>query len=348
MRDGGTVRSRIQWAVALGGGWVSSHQGRGGGFLGCEGELRAHYKAPLMFAAAGRIAEASRCVAHIRGSLQNEEGELSSAGGGVKSEFSRFARNFANYMDGWVAIGAWMVGEYGFADQICSRLLETRSRSHGAIPTGPEKWVGRLRYDVLTNASIGRACLITGHRSEALELADFLTEVVAGRQPAPERELLMSFDDGWTPMEPRDPSERPYYRFVLAERGERVFCPAFACSFLCEAHSLSGKRAYLDAAESYLRFILSSEEERDGTLANGKSAWAAGSVALAKGDPDVASAARGMIGRVLERQSPKGEFGSRKRDADLPLAQRLETTAEQTAWCTQFLRMEAMGLWEDE
>lgn len=337
---------RIRNAIAHGCGWVAKHQEKGGGFAACADELRAHYKAPLMFVGAGHIEEGLRCISHIRRKLRNAQGELCSRGGDVKSGFARFARNFANYMDGWVAIGAWLLGEYGFADEICARLLETRSPSNNAVPTGPEKWVGALRYDVLTNASIGRAFLITGRRDEALAIADFLSELVGDQhQRDLDSELQMTFDNDWRPVEPLDSSERPYYRFVLGERGERVFCPAFACSFLCEAHEVSKRVAYLDAARLYLRFVTSSIEFREGTLANGKSGWAAGMLALATGDWEAADAARQIAARVLERQTEEGEFASRRREQSIPLARRLETTAEQTVWCTQYLRMHALGLW---
>lgn len=122
----------------------------------------------------------------------------------------------------------------------------------------------------------------------------------------------------------------------------------------------------LRAARGYFEFIIRGPEFRDGTLANGKSGWAAGLLAQATGEPDYVRARDSIVPNVLARQRADGEFvenpayggvgktadhagepaASGNRDGDGPattqgaaqVGRRLERTAEFTTWVAEFLR----------
>ena len=326
-------------AVLRGIEWLIRRQNADGSFADCGNELVSTYKAPLAFAVSGNVEAGIRCLRYIKTNNFNAGGELSSAGGGVKTTFLGNQRNFANYMDGWVAIGAWLLGDLELATRICERLLPQLA-AHGGIPTGPGKWSGTSRYDILTNASIGRAFLHTGMRDAACSVADFLCEVVTGaHQRTPDAALDMSFDASWNHVEPNDPSDRVYYRFIFEQRGERVFCPAFACAFLCEIAQVRDKARYLDAAGKYLSAIFRTPEYLDQSLSNGKSGWAAGMLAVAGGGVTAKQAALQIIPKMLARQRDDGEFAAAAGADQTPLAKRLESTAEHVAWALEYQRI---------
>lgn len=335
-------------AAQRGAEWLIRRQNPDGSFLDCGDELVSTYKAPLAFAVSGNIEAGVRCLSYIKKHNINSEWELSSAGGGVKTGFANNQRNFANYMDGWVAIGAWLLGDFGFASGICERLLKQKAK-HGGILTGPEKWCGKRRYDVLTNASIGRAFLYTGMKEEARTVADFLVQVVSPEhQRAPEKSLDMSFDTDWNHVEPDDPKERPYYRLIYDQRGERVFCPAFACSYLCEMFRLYDRDEYLEAARKYLSVISRTPEFLDASLANGKSGWAAGMLAVMSHDDSSKKMAFQIMTRMLGRQRDDGEFAAASGADQTPLAKRLESTAEHVAWAIEYNRLLVLGLMDNK
>ena len=339
------VVAELKHGMQSGVSWLAARLASDGSFIGCEAELVAHYKAPLAFAVTGQVAEGVSCLTYIRHHLRSPSGELASGDGTIKTAFERNQRNFANYMDGWVAIGAWLLGEFGFAQEIVERLAQDQSPHHGGIPTGPAKWAGSKRYDILTNASACRAFLSTGRLENAERCAQFLCAVVRPEhQRDAETVLDMSFSETWDHVEPPMAEERPYYRLDMSTRGERVFCPAFACAVLCEMSLLDRQPEYLSAAERYVRVILSIPEYKDGTLSNGKSGWATGSYGLASGNKDSIVAAHAIVPKVLARQSPDGGFASAT-GADMPRAQHLETTAEHTAWLAEYIRLAAHGLW---
>lgn len=331
-------------AVSRGTEWLVRRQDADGSFAGCGGELVAAYKAPLAFACAGSTEAGVRCLQYIKTHNVNHEGELSSGDGSLKTAFPGNQRNFANYMDGWVAIGAWLLEDFEFARSICARLAPLRA-THGGLPTGPAKWSGIARYDILTNASLGRAFLHTGMLDEARSVADFLCEVVApAHQRTPDAALDMSFDASWNHVDPEDPGDRVYYRFVFGMRGERVFCPAFTCAFLCEIAQLGDKVKYLDAAGKFLAVIRRAPEYVDGSLANGKSGWAAGMLAMAADDPLARKMALQVMPHMLARQRQDGEFGASSGADQPPLAKRLESTAEHVAWSIEYQRLATLGL----
>jgi hypothetical protein len=354
---------RLRDTVNRGINWLESRTNADGSFRGCEHELASYYKSLLAFAVCGKIHTGARSLLYLRTNLRNEEGELAS--GGSKTSIARMEANLANYMDGWIAIGAWMLWDYELAEDVCRRLEAQQSAKHGGVLTGPAKWAGRPRYDLSTAASCGRAFLFAGHRHAAIAAADFITAALT-HQSDPSRWLDLCFDEEWNCLEAPDPSERTYYRFDLSGRGEKVWFPAFCSAFLCEMHQMTKDPRYLGAAEEYYTFIARCPEFLSGTIANGKAGWASGLLARATGKMEYAAALARIVPNVLARQRDNGEFGESPtarrgsanaaasaatpaEEAETPasLGRRLERTAEFTVWSAEFLRMHAYGLLSD-
>lgn len=341
-------------AAGRGADWLEARLRSDGAFDGCEYDLAGYYKSILTLAVCGRLEAASRCVTYVGRNLRTAAGEL--AVGDSKTGLGRMQRNLASYMDGWVAIGAWLLEAFELADEVARNLARLQSDRHGGVLTGAEKWAGRPRYDLATAASCGRAFLITGYREEALAAGGFLVEALA-HQPDPTSGLDLSFDENWRPVGAPDPGELTYYRFDLSRTGEKVWFPAFSCAFLCELHQLSADAGHLEAAKEYFGVIRRIPEHAAGTLANGKSGWAAGLLARATGDDCYAAELATIVPNVLARQRADGEFADSIAAAAAPprgnggapespaeLGRRLERTAEFSLWSAEYARFEAAGL----
>lgn len=337
----------LRTAVKRGVDWLESQQQPDGSLTGSEDDLAGYYKTLLAFAVCGRLEAAARCRTRLRTHLLGADGELSS--GAEKTGIARMARNLANYMDGWVAIGAWLLEDFELADILARHLAETQSAAHGGVLTGPERWAGTARYDLATAASCGRAFLICGMREQAQAAGEFLVEAL-NHQATPQDGLDLAFNASWERLDAPDTDERSYYRFDLTRRGEKVWFPAFSCAFLCELHAVSREPSHLQAAKAYYQYVERTPEFKDGTLANGKSGWSAGLLASATSEEHYRLALQKIARSVLTRQAPDGEFGAagagapsaQPTTADMP--RRLERTAEFTTWTAEFLRMSAAGV----
>jgi hypothetical protein len=348
--NSGWIRS-LRLSAQMGAEWLSQQQkSENGEFKDCGPELTAYYKAPLMFSTCGRIESGNRCLGFIKRYLNNS-GELNS--GREKTNFDRLQRNLANYMDAWVAIGAWRLNDYAFSEQITAVLKKHQNVTSGGVATGPKKWAGLLRYDLATAASCGRAFLITGCRREAIAAGNFLVEALNHQEDVTSG-LSLCFNERWKILETPSTSERTYYRLDLSKRGEKVWFPAFSCAFLCELFQVTGDIRYLKSAESYFSYITRTIEYSDGLLANGKSGWSAGLLALLTSDEKYLCALRNIAPNVIARQKENGEFGPSPRSLSVqnnlsekrpepPMPRRLETTAEFTTWSTEFLRFFSLG-----
>ncbi len=323
--------------------------GADGSFRGSEHDLAGYYKSLLALAVCGRLQAAARCRAFLRANLREPSGEL--AYGGTKTGIVRMSGNLANYMDGWVAIGAWFLEDFELAEQTAELLSQAQSATHGGVLTGPEKWAGPARYDLATAASCGRAFLVCGRREAASAAGEFLVEALRHQDPSQER-LDLVFDADWRVLAPPEEGVRSYYRFEFTRRGEKVWFPAFSCAFLCELHQLTGDSRHLQAAQEYYSFVERTPEFRDRSIANGKSGWCAGLLASATDRPQYREALGSIAANVLTRQAPDGEFAAAGGGATQPAAdtsttdmpRRLERTAEFTTWTAEFLRMSAGGL----
>lgn len=342
------IEQRLNVAVARGVAWLVSRQLPDGEFEGCGKDLAGYYKSLLAFEICGRLDAGGRCLSYVRDNFVHEDGTLSS--GLEKTSLTRMQRNLANYMDGWVAIGAWQLGDLQLAERIVTQLVHHQCESHGGIETGPARWALRQRYDLATAASCGRAFLMTGHRSPALDAAEFLAKALE-HQRDPEHGLDLCFDAEWHPLDAEDPSEMTYYRFDLSKRGEKVWFPAFSCAFLCEVFGVSKNHAHLDAARRYFEYVTNTPEFKERSLANGKSGWAAGLLGGITGEVGYCDALSWIVDNVLTRQRSDGEFGPAPRsqvmgeDRDrAPIPRRLERTSEFTTWSAVFQRMHSMGI----
>jgi hypothetical protein len=327
--------------------WLRSRQRPSGEFAGCADDLAGYYQAILAFGAAGRSIPAGRCCRYVTEHFLTSTGELAS--GDRKTGVVRLEHNLANYMNGWVAVGAWSQDAFELAERVVRRLEGAQSARHGGVLTGPANWSGRPRYDLATTASCGRAFLITGHRDAAMAAGRFLTEALL-KQRDPERWLDLSFEDRWTPVDAVDPAERTYFRLDRTAPGEKVWFPAFASGFLCELHEVTGEPSFLDAARAYFAVIDGLPECRNGTLANGKSGWAAALLARATGGAAYEDAFARIFPNVLARQRENGSFDespvcrsvavSAAPPADaLAWARLLERSAELTTWVTEYSRL---------
>jgi hypothetical protein len=335
---------KLAASVDRGANWLGSLQAPHGEFHGCGSDLAGYYKALLMFAISGRLGAGGRCLSYVKEKFASNSGELSS--GTQKTSLTRMQRNLANYMNGWVAIGAWLLGDYQFSQRICA-LLKTQQGDSGGVLTGPLQWALKERYDLATAASCGRAFLLCGLRAEALAAADFLVEALK-HQNAPDS-LALTFNADWRPLATSDREEQTYYTFNPSQRGEKVWFPAFSAAFLCEANQVSENPAYVLAARKYYAFLSKTPEFADRTLDNGKSGWAAALLAQATGEERYREDFRFIMPNVLGRQGPDGEFGASARShkppgagnpaSQTPLPRRLEQTAEFTNWVAVYLRM---------
>ncbi len=357
------IYPELQETVNRGIAWLESRTNADGSFRGGERELAVFYKSLLAFALCGKVHEGARSLLYLRTNLRNKEGELTS--GASKTSIARMEANLANYMDGWIAIGAWLLWDYGLAEDVCRRLEAQQSPKHGGVLTGPIKWAGRIRYDLSTAASCGRAFLFTGHLAAASAAADFIVAALS-HQSRPSQGLDLCYDEKWNPLEASAPSDQTYYRFDLSKRGEKVWFPAFCSAFLCEMHQATKNAKYLAAAEEYHMYIVRCPEFLSKTMANGKAGWASGLLARSTGKARYSEALNLIVPNVLARQRSDGEFGesptarsaasgkaasaarpSEKAETPASLGRRIERTAEFTVWSAEFLRLHAYGLFPD-
>lgn len=348
-------RADLRRSLDRGVAWLEQQLAPDGSFADSEADLVSYYKSLIVFPVCGRHESAERCREFLRGHFLNPDGDLSS--GDRKTGLEPRARNLANYMDSWVALGAWLFEDFALAEKVAEHLVESQSPRHGGILTGPRRWSGEPRYDLATTASCGHAFLFCGRHDAARAAGEFLLEAL-DRQPAPDRGpadrpegLVLAFDADWRPVEAPTDEERMYYHFDPSRSGERIWIPAIVAAFLCELYEVTGERRHLDAAERYFRFIEYTPEYREGRLANGKAGWSAGLLARTTGREEYRAVLRLIARRVLERQAENGEFqphdtpsgdGGGPQGADMP--HRLERTADLTIWTAEYLRMSAAGL----
>lgn len=330
------LKEVLETGVDRGVSWLKGHQREDGAFAGAEGEFAAYYKAPFAFGVTGALKEGAACLHYIEAEFLKEDGDFRS--NDVKTGLTRLQRNLANYMNGWVAVGAWLTGQFGLAESAVRFLVRQQSEDTGGVLTGRAEDAGADRYDLASTSSAGLAFLVTGHRDNAQSAGRYLETALTWQQDASKR-LEVCFDGSGRSLRPRDDSEATYYSVDLSRSGEKAWFPAFAVGFLAKLYEIEGRPEILVAAQQYFDVITRMIEFRERTLSNGKSGWAASLLAGATGEERYYSAIEMIAGNVLARQQPDGEFAqSLARRGTVPLANRFDRTAEFTGWTAEYLR----------
>jgi len=320
------LKKKLADSMDRGAAWLSSAVEEEGRFEQCPFDLAGYYKSIVLFATAGLWDHGASCLNFMKENLVNEKNQL--CHDGRKTELAGMQRNLSNYMDGWVALGSWMLGDYRFSEMISRNLIKQQNSLTGGVKTGPLVYAIRERYDLATAASCGRAFLITGNRGASLKAAEFMCEALE-RQTDLLTGLDLSFDRNWRPVRQDDLSERTYYRYIFDRQREKVWIPAFCSVVMSEMYKVFRRRDYLSAAKSYFNFITLLPEFRESTLADGKSAWAAGLLAEITRKEKYKNAFYMMLSNMLARQRPSGEFGT-SREIDFDGEQPTYSSAEES------------------
>lgn len=131
------LKKKLTDSMDRGAAWLSSAVEEEGRFEQCPFDLAGYYKPIALFATAGRWDHGARCLNFMKENLVNEKNQLCHQG--RKTELGCMQRNLSNYMDAWVALGSWMLGDYRFSEMICRNLIKQQNSLTGG-GLKPVRW----------------------------------------------------------------------------------------------------------------------------------------------------------------------------------------------------------------
>lgn len=301
--------------------WVISQQNADGTFKPVEFGMCGYHKLPYMLSLVAQGERATRLCAWVEANVLDEEGDFADPQGrqGPMEEL---------YMvpNAWLAMGAHRLELYGISFQVLDFLTSVQHPATGGFLTaGPAASLDD-RQDILSTAVAGLACLQMGALDPAGRAGEFLVNMLASQPRAGTRMYfyLANTDKFVTEY---DDEVATRHALTLNRPGQWYFVPGMAACFLVKLHEATGDRAFLDAAQSYVRFADSSGEDRYGEARSGFFGLAA---ALLYAITDVnayADIAEAVADNIVSAQMGNGSWAEASMGYEPP-APILDATAE--------------------
>ncbi|MFJ5677994.1 hypothetical protein [Streptomyces sp. NPDC093097] len=157
-------------ASSLGADHLAATQRPDGALPSSRDVIESSYKGIWALQCAGKTIEAARLASYVRSHL-GTDGDVPSP-----RQEPYFLDIHYLYANGYLAIGAHLLGRFDLSDRLMSFIASLQNPQHGGFPsTGPRPGDGRC--DTVSTSISGIAALFHRREAVALAAADFLTRV---------------------------------------------------------------------------------------------------------------------------------------------------------------------------
>ena len=297
--------------------------------------LFAYYKAPIAFAAAGRIPEASAIMRVI-------EQEFFRDGGFVEDAAHPAATASPEYRESWLTFGAHALRAYALSYPASERLAG-RLHPHlgGIVVEAAPGTADGLQVDWGTTCCAIVAFLNRGRIDDAMRGGYFLLRLIED-QPDAHRYLCLRRDDKGNLVYPDDPEKTVAWIIEYEKTGQIYWYLGFALVAFSQLLAATGESIWRIGAERVYELIARCNPEIYEHITNGKMGWGGALLYAATGEERYRELAS-RVGRwLVEVQTPEGPWIRRPRYSSLseqPLAVSLDTTLERGFFMLELARV---------
>ena len=299
--------------------------------LGTEGErirsiadLSAHYKAPYLYAVAGKPEMAAYYASLMTKHYQQTDGDFRTTS--REKGWYHLPASPANryiYSNGWIIMGLRKLGCFGPADAAIGFVRGFQDADLGGFYSRFDPVHGLIDTDYIDSSSTsagGLALLSCGHVEDARRAGDFLLKLLRA-QPEPNENFYTSWHrktglmtDVWRAEE--DPnSVRGRKQYCLTSRTtsleEMTWLIGKPMKFLSKLYDQTRVPTYLDAAQSLFDFFHRLDSERWHTLTSCKVMWASAELFRLTHLAHFSETADRIMTSICEQQDPSGTWVNR-------------------------------------
>ncbi len=284
-----------------------------------------YYRIPWALAVSGETEAAHRVLCWIERRALGLNGAFH---GGVTWD-ALTNRAFNTYPETVLAYGAWMLRRFDIALRAMCFAKTFQDQETGGV------WMSRERTGpsdpqlLFLTCQFGMSAAMTGHIGEALKAGNWLKRLWE-TQPELPHVLYCAWTraGGLVTHVDGDQDARHFINDARLEH-QYHYNGGIAAAFLAHLAMVTEDATWLDLARSYQRFSMQSTDQQFLTKQVCKSAWGAGLLFLATGDPCYLPWLSRMGQWFMAEQEPDGGWSnSRYLDPQPSLAHRVEITAE--------------------
>ena len=310
-------------------GYLIGIQGEDGSFGKEEEGVDAYYKIPYLFAITGHNEKGLKLLDWIEKYHLTDNGDFRSQSRKGMSEFHSYYYTYANC---WPVKGAQKLGRFDISFKGVKFLLKHQDKKLGGFR-------GRLFSDpdptleVHSTAWCGLALLYTGYVEPAVKGGDFLIKML-DEQPEIEDYLYVNYhpEEGIITEGIDD-----FFLGVSTHKEKQFYVyPGMAMAFLSKLYLATGEERFLKAAQKYLDFALSCQEDVLASPPSGKLAFGASTLFTITGEERARDAALKISRYLLTIQNPDGSW-SHPWNPDTASYGLIDLTAEFTLWLTEII-----------
>lgn len=315
-----------------------------GAFGPARGIIGAHYKAPMALLAAGRTAESSQVLGHLKrhffrdGNFHYGQDDPTPAPG-------------TNYRNGWIAWGAHCLGCYDIA-KVSLDFLETQIHpSRGGVVDIPMADPQQRALDVGATACVVNALLAGGRTDAAVRAAQMLRRVFDQASTAGTHILLREQWDGQRIEATAPDTGLPRSMLCISaeQPGQIYWYLGYAMRVLALLYRATGDKDWLTIGHRVGDFTLRCHDEIYACATNGKLAWGATEMYGVTGDERYLTLATRISDWLIATQDPSGVWVRRPQFDTVqaqPLPVSLDTSVERLFYMYDIPR--ALELYDTE
>ncbi|MHB0858183.1 MAG: prenyltransferase/squalene oxidase repeat-containing protein [Anaerolineae bacterium] len=299
------------WECAeRGAAWLIAQQNEDGGYRAiAEPVADAYYKSAWALGLLGKPAAAHRSLSFARRHLLQPNGDVAPRGHLWHREVHYL------YANAYFVLGGVRLGRYDVSEPALRFLLSQQSPVTGAFASAPRQGGMPLRYDAISTAAGGLACLAAGRVEQARAAAKWLGQLLA-RQPEIEAAFYGTVSADGNLVTRFSEDEAPW-RVVRTDRaGQTWYIVGLPFAFLVLLAQATSMPEYLEAARNYLTFQESCVEPWSGP-SSGKAGWGCAALYRMTGEQRLREIAL-RIGRYMAGfQLADGSFSLTPVEGDL-------------------------------
>ncbi|MHB1294463.1 MAG: hypothetical protein ACYC4R_05655 [Anaerolineae bacterium] len=318
------------WECARrGAAWLIAQQDADGGYRAVpEPMADAYYKSAWALQLLGEPAAAHRTLNYARRRLLQPNGDL------APREHPWHREVHYLYANAYFVLGGAHLGRYDVSEPALRYLLSLQSPVTGAFASTPPTGGMPLRYDSISTAAGGLACLAAGRLEQARAAGNWLMRLLA-RQPEPATAFYGTVAAG-DALVTRYSDGQAAWRVVRTDHAGQIwYMVGLPFAFLVLLAQATGSAEHLEGAHHYLAFQESCVEPWSGP-SSGKAGWGCAALYRLTGEARLREIALGIGAYMAGFQLGDGSFSLTPVEGklqDRPLAPGdFDLTAEYTLW----------------
>jgi len=324
-----SIAQRFEEAAQRSDSWLEEQLTDKGSFGPQITDLASYYKAPYLFYMSGKTEYAVRSLRYIEKQYMRDNGDFAKSKQ-LKTE-EPFLAEFANYINGWLALSAQKIGRFEVAVPAFQYLRLFYHPEEGGFITQKPYGEGDDAMDVFSTAHLGLVSLYFGDVNKAKRAGNFLQRCLSMQPDVSAGFYLRIGGDGRYVT--TFPDEAANVNLIHTNQpSQHYFMLGYVVGFLGKLYNATKDQGYLMTAKSYMEILNKCDDSLYVTRLSNQVGWGAAVLANISKEKRFINVAIKIGDWLVEDQGSDGTWAS-----DSDASTKFDATIENAIWLREIV-----------